>query len=215
MVVVVTVDIETGRVLTGPEIITRGWVYAPEAEDLLDEACDRVASGRRVGARQGRPRRRRARARRAQGGRQVRGRADQAPPDDRARRHGGLSRRWSRGHLVALPRLACSPWWSSPPDAAAARTMRPVGRCRPTPRRSLLDDVGTGRRGGRDSTRRSSAVHRDQRPARAGEPVRGPAATAPSWRTSTGMAPSRRRRGPRLNRRGPCSSPSTASRSTR
>ena len=22
----------------------RGWVYAPEAEDLLDEACDRVAA---------------------------------------------------------------------------------------------------------------------------------------------------------------------------
>lgn len=43
VVVVVTVDIETSKVLTGPEIITRGWVYAPEAEDLLDEACDTVA----------------------------------------------------------------------------------------------------------------------------------------------------------------------------
>ena len=43
VVVVVTVDIETGKVLIGPEIITRGWVYAPEAEDLLDEACDAVA----------------------------------------------------------------------------------------------------------------------------------------------------------------------------
>lgn len=44
VVVVVTVDIESGKVLTGPEIITRGWVYAPEAEDLLDEACDTVAA---------------------------------------------------------------------------------------------------------------------------------------------------------------------------
>ncbi len=44
VVVVVTVDVTTGKVLTGPEIITRGWVYAPEAEDLLDEACDRVAA---------------------------------------------------------------------------------------------------------------------------------------------------------------------------
>lgn len=44
VVVVVTVDRESGKVLTGPEIITRGWVYAPEAEDLLDEACDRVAA---------------------------------------------------------------------------------------------------------------------------------------------------------------------------
>lgn len=44
VVVVVTVDIGSGKVLTGPEIITRGWVYAPEAEDLLDEACERVAA---------------------------------------------------------------------------------------------------------------------------------------------------------------------------
>jgi ribonuclease J len=44
VVVVVTVDSQTGKVLTGPEIITRGWVYAPEAEELLDEACDRVAA---------------------------------------------------------------------------------------------------------------------------------------------------------------------------
>ena len=43
VVVVVTVDIGSGKVLVGPEIITRGWVYAPEAEDLLDEACDRIA----------------------------------------------------------------------------------------------------------------------------------------------------------------------------
>ena len=38
IVVVVTVDAKSGEVLTGPEIITRGWVFAPEAEDLLDEA---------------------------------------------------------------------------------------------------------------------------------------------------------------------------------
>jgi ribonuclease J len=44
VVVVATVDVEASTVLTGPEIITRGWVYAPEAEDLLDEACDRVAT---------------------------------------------------------------------------------------------------------------------------------------------------------------------------
>jgi ribonuclease J len=42
VVVVVAVDIESGKVITGPEIITRGWVYAPEADDLLDEACERV-----------------------------------------------------------------------------------------------------------------------------------------------------------------------------
>lgn len=37
VVVVVTVDVSNGEILTGPEIITRGWVYAPEADDLLDE----------------------------------------------------------------------------------------------------------------------------------------------------------------------------------
>jgi ribonuclease J len=38
VIVVVTIDAKSGEVLTGPEIITRGWVYAPEAEALLDEA---------------------------------------------------------------------------------------------------------------------------------------------------------------------------------
>ncbi len=42
VVVVVAVDIETGKVITGPEVITRGWVYAPEAEDLLGEATEVV-----------------------------------------------------------------------------------------------------------------------------------------------------------------------------
>jgi ribonuclease J len=43
VVVVVTVDTQSGKVLVGPDVITRGWVYAPEAEDLLDEACEVVA----------------------------------------------------------------------------------------------------------------------------------------------------------------------------
>lgn len=38
IVVVVTVDAHSGEVVTGPEIITKGWVYAPEAEDLLEDA---------------------------------------------------------------------------------------------------------------------------------------------------------------------------------
>ncbi|MGH9106418.1 MAG: ribonuclease J [Acidimicrobiales bacterium] len=42
IVVIVTVDSRSGEVLTGPEIITRGWVYAPEAEKLLDEAREVV-----------------------------------------------------------------------------------------------------------------------------------------------------------------------------
>jgi ribonuclease J len=42
VVVVVTVDVATGAILTGPEIITRGWVYAPEAEPLLSECGEEV-----------------------------------------------------------------------------------------------------------------------------------------------------------------------------
>jgi ribonuclease J len=38
VVVIVTVDAHTGEVVTGPEIVTRGWVHAPEADALLEEA---------------------------------------------------------------------------------------------------------------------------------------------------------------------------------
>jgi ribonuclease J len=36
--VIVTVDTMTGEIVTGPEIVTRGWVHEAEAEDLLEEA---------------------------------------------------------------------------------------------------------------------------------------------------------------------------------
>jgi ribonuclease J len=42
VVVVVTIDVKTGAILTGPEVITRGWVYAPEAEPLLTECAEEV-----------------------------------------------------------------------------------------------------------------------------------------------------------------------------
>jgi len=42
VVVVVTVDGHSGEVVGSPEIITRGWVHAPEAEAMLDEARDHV-----------------------------------------------------------------------------------------------------------------------------------------------------------------------------
>lgn len=50
VVVILTVDAHTGELVTGPEIVTRGWVYAPEAEELLEEAKARVreAVGRAV-----------------------------------------------------------------------------------------------------------------------------------------------------------------------
>jgi ribonuclease J len=53
IVVVVAVDAQSGEVLTGPEIITRGWVYAPEAEDLLAEARQRVLESLEEAAEEG------------------------------------------------------------------------------------------------------------------------------------------------------------------
>jgi ribonuclease J len=38
VVVIVTVDQRTGEIVTGPEIVTKGWVFAPEAEELLEDA---------------------------------------------------------------------------------------------------------------------------------------------------------------------------------
>ncbi len=42
VMVVMTVDMSEGKLLSGPEVYTRGWVYAPEAEELLGEAREAV-----------------------------------------------------------------------------------------------------------------------------------------------------------------------------
>jgi ribonuclease J len=42
VVVIVTIDVRSGEIVTGPEIVTRGWVYAPEAEALIEEAKEAV-----------------------------------------------------------------------------------------------------------------------------------------------------------------------------
>jgi ribonuclease J len=53
VVVVVTVDGHSGECVATPEIITRGWVHAPEAEALLDEAHDQVVAAVAEAAREG------------------------------------------------------------------------------------------------------------------------------------------------------------------
>ncbi len=53
VVVIVTLDAQTGEVVTGPEIVTRGWVYAPEAEDLIEEAKQVVLASLAEAAREG------------------------------------------------------------------------------------------------------------------------------------------------------------------
>jgi ribonuclease J len=42
VVVIVTVDVESGAVITRPEIVTRGWIYEAEAEGLLAECANEV-----------------------------------------------------------------------------------------------------------------------------------------------------------------------------
>lgn len=42
VVVIVTVDVESGALITKPEIVTRGWVYEAEAEHLLAECANAV-----------------------------------------------------------------------------------------------------------------------------------------------------------------------------
>jgi ribonuclease J len=44
VVVIVTVDHAEREIVTGPEVITKGWVHAPEAEELLDECRETVAA---------------------------------------------------------------------------------------------------------------------------------------------------------------------------
>jgi ribonuclease J len=45
VVVIATVAMQTLELVSGPEIVTRGWVYAPEAETLLGEATETVRKG--------------------------------------------------------------------------------------------------------------------------------------------------------------------------
>jgi len=42
LIVVVTIDRETGLVMAGPDIVSRGFVYVRESEQLMDEARERV-----------------------------------------------------------------------------------------------------------------------------------------------------------------------------
>jgi ribonuclease J len=53
VVVFVTVDQRTGEIVSGPEIVTKGWVYAPEADELLEEAKDAIRSAIRESADEG------------------------------------------------------------------------------------------------------------------------------------------------------------------
>ena len=127
VVVVSTVDMQTGKVLVQPEIITRGWVYAPEAEDLLDEACDTVAVALEKALADGvRDVEQLEREARKATGKFVSDRTKRRP-HDRPRRHGG----------VAAPDR---PLRHGPNLATAVRTSENVLSC-PAPRVTRLPNV--------------------------------------------------------------------------
>ena len=42
MIIVVTMDKASGKVVSGPDIVSRGFVYVRESEALMDEARERV-----------------------------------------------------------------------------------------------------------------------------------------------------------------------------
>jgi ribonuclease J len=45
VVAIVGVDRASGRIVTGPQIVTRGWIHEPESGDLLAELAERVRGG--------------------------------------------------------------------------------------------------------------------------------------------------------------------------
>jgi len=53
VVVILTVDARTGEIVTGPEIVTKGWVHATEAEELLEEAKAAVRASVEEAAKEG------------------------------------------------------------------------------------------------------------------------------------------------------------------
>ena len=126
VVVVVTVDTQTGKVLVGPEIITQGLGLRPRGRGPPRRGLRHDRRRRREGAVGRRARRRGPRARRAPGRREVRQRPHQAPPDDRPRGHGGVSRARRVVALVAAAMVAAG-------RRAATMTRRPV--------RPVLDQI--------------------------------------------------------------------------
>jgi len=50
VVAVVAIDADTGELVEGPDIITRGFVYLPDAGDLMDEAARTVVEALKRGS---------------------------------------------------------------------------------------------------------------------------------------------------------------------
>ena len=118
---VVTVDRQQSKLSCPPVIETRGWVYAPEAEELLEEASEVVAAAVTQALRDGaHDIEVLSRHTRKALGKFV-GDRTQAAPDDRARRPHGLTRPFSRRPY--RPRRPRPP--PAPPSTIAPSGRRP------------------------------------------------------------------------------------------
>lgn len=42
VVIVFTLDKETGKIVAGPDIVTRGFVYSKESDDIIKEAIENI-----------------------------------------------------------------------------------------------------------------------------------------------------------------------------
>ena len=96
VVVVCTVDLHARDLVADPEIVTRGWVHAPEAEELIEEASAAVRSALESALADGAPDHEALSRHARQGPRQVRRRTYQAAADDRPGSGLYLIRRHSR-----------------------------------------------------------------------------------------------------------------------
>ena len=204
VVVIVTVDSTTGEVVTGPEIVTRGWVYAPEAEELLEEAKAAVLASLAGGGRRGRHRLRHPPPPLPPLPRQVHQRAHQAPPGGHPGGHGGLTRtappqkvaiRFIVGtsrYLLGVGRAARMLLW------VVVRVLRVRG-C-PRPRRGVVARRPAPRRSrpGKRSVRTTTAARTKAAPAEPGALARGRDAAG----RAAGRAPVRRAGGVPVRRRG-------------
>ena len=156
--------------MTGPEIVTRGWVYAPEAEDLLEDAKQVGPRRRSHGAI---ARRRDSTSTRCGAtpavARQVHRRADAAPADRDPGRHGSLSTdaRGTRDQLRGPPRAR--------DRRRQRRRRRDRPRARATPARSCGSTTSTRSAPPRSPTELGGAATRASGEGRRHQPAQDPA----------------------------------------
>ena len=107
LIVVVTMDKQRGCVVAGPDIVSRGFVYVRESEQLMDEARDKVKTGARKMRDKRRHRMGDNQVERPRRPRQVPLRTDPPAADDPADNHGSLDKTRKAGTPQGVPFGIC------------------------------------------------------------------------------------------------------------